>query len=251
MALLWSKNTDGSRYEVRTAGNSLRLYTDGVFHSQYNPNNPITGSVWDLLLIPAFFCPATQIKRVLVLGVGGGAVIRQILHFLEPDEVVGVELSAIHLMLAKKFFGLRDKKISLVNADAVQWLADYKGAKFDMIIDDIFAEHDGMPIKAVPADVKWFNLLLKHLRDDGLLVSNFISYKEMKTCAYFEDAAVQRRFGSVFRLTTPVTENSVAVFLRKPAQSVQLRANLSKHPMLRQALKTKKLRYTIRRIDEI
>ncbi|WP_455210375.1 spermidine synthase, partial [Kaarinaea lacus] len=145
MALLWSEQSGGTRYEVRTAGNSLRLYTDGVFHSQYNPTNPITGSVWDLLFLPAFFYPPQRIKRVLVLGVGGGAVMRQLLHFVDPDEIVGVELNATHLMLAKKYFGLRRKKITLIEDDAVQWMRHYRGDKFDMIIDDVFAEQDGSP----------------------------------------------------------------------------------------------------------
>ena len=251
MALLWSKKAGRVNYEIRAAGNSLRLYTDGVFHSQYNPNNPITGSVWDLLFLPAFFLDPGQIKRVLVLGVGGGAVIRQILHFLAPEEIVGVELSATHLMLAKKFFGVRSKKVTLVKADAIQWLADDDGAKFDLIIDDIFAERNGLPVKAVEADENWFILLLKHLKEDGVLVSNFISYKEMKACAYFNCGGIRRQFGSAFRLTTPVTENSVAVFLRKYAQCAELRTNINLHPLLQQALKAKKLRYNIRRIDLI
>ena len=76
MALLWSEQDGDSRYEVRSAGNTRRLYTNGVFHSQYNPNNPVTGSVWDLLLLPAFFLPPGRPRRVLVLGVGGGENIR-------------------------------------------------------------------------------------------------------------------------------------------------------------------------------
>lgn len=55
MAIVWSRQLSGVHYEVRSAGNSLRLYTDGVFHSQYNPCRLITGHVWDLLMLPAFF----------------------------------------------------------------------------------------------------------------------------------------------------------------------------------------------------
>lgn len=246
MALLWSKQAGGTRYEVRTAGNSRRLYTDGVFHSQYNPANPITGSVWDLLLLPAFFYAPGQIKRVLVLGVGGGAVIRQLLHFIDPDEVVGVELNATHLMLAKKYFGLRHKKITLIQNDARRWLSDYRGAKFDIIIDDIFGEDNGMPVRALPADSKWFGLLLKHLKRHGAVVSNFISSRELNHCAYCTNDKVRRRFVSAFRLTTPVTENAVGVFLRIPAQSSQLRGRILAHPALARAVKRKKLRYNIR-----
>ena len=249
MALLWSKQTGGTRYEIRTAGNSLRLYTDGVFHSQYNPTNPITGSVWDLLFLPAFFYPHQRIKRVLVLGVGGGAVIRQLQHFVGPEKIIGVELDAIHLMLAKRYFGLRGKKMSLMQADAVQWIQDYRGAPFDMIVDDVFAEQNGIPARAVIADVKWLNSLLRHLSPDGILVSNFISSREMKQCAYFTEPKLRKQFASAYRLTTPATENSVGVFLKLSAETSQLRNNIKANPLLARALKTKKLRYHIRRIN--
>ena len=55
MAVLFEKVANGRVYQVRSAGNSRRLYTDGVFHSQYNPNHIITGSVWDLLFLPSQF----------------------------------------------------------------------------------------------------------------------------------------------------------------------------------------------------
>jgi spermidine synthase len=249
MALLWSQQAGATRYEVRTAGNTLRLYTDGVFHSQYNPTNPITGSVWDLLFLPAFFYPPQRIKRVLVLGVGGGAVIRQLLHFVDPDEIVGVELNPIHLKVAKKYFGLRGKKITLIKADAVQWSRDYRGVRFDLIIDDIFAEQNGTPARAVLADVKWFNSLIKHLNPSGVLVSNFISSREMKQCAYFTEPKLRQKFASAYQLTTPATENSVGVFLKISAESSQLRNNIKSHPLLVRALKTKKLRYSIRRMS--
>ena len=71
MAVLFEKVANGRVYQVRSAGNSRRLYTDGVFHSQYNPNHIITGSVWDLLFLPSQFYAKGALKRVLVLGVGG------------------------------------------------------------------------------------------------------------------------------------------------------------------------------------
>ncbi|QKQ25565.1 hypothetical protein [Candidatus Reidiella endopervernicosa] len=57
MALLWYRKEGESRYEVRSAGATRRLYTNGVFHSQYNPNRPISGSVWGLLMLPALYYP--------------------------------------------------------------------------------------------------------------------------------------------------------------------------------------------------
>ncbi|WP_455217906.1 hypothetical protein, partial [Kaarinaea lacus] len=87
MAIVWHKKISGTCYEVRKAGNSIRLYTDGVFHSQYNPHRPVTGSVWDLLMLPAFFTNIDKISRVLVLGVGGGSVIQLLHRYVKPDEI--------------------------------------------------------------------------------------------------------------------------------------------------------------------
>ena len=91
------------RYQVRTAGRTRRLYTNGVFHSQYNPANPVTGHVWDLLMIPAFFHAPDSVQRVLVLGVGGGAVIGLLRRFVSPAAVVGFELSPLHVFVARRF----------------------------------------------------------------------------------------------------------------------------------------------------
>ena len=55
MAILWQKTVDQNRYEIRTAGKTRRLYTNGVCHSEFNADKIFTGSVWDLLILPAWF----------------------------------------------------------------------------------------------------------------------------------------------------------------------------------------------------
>ena len=62
MAILWSRQIAGVNYQVRTAGQTRRLYTDGVFHSQYHPGRMYTGGVWDLLMMPALFYGSGHIK---------------------------------------------------------------------------------------------------------------------------------------------------------------------------------------------
>gem|GEM_PF-4276042 len=57
----------------------------------------MSGGVWDLLFIPSLFLEAGAVKRVLLLGVGGGAVIRQYLTFMQIEKLVGVELDPMHL----------------------------------------------------------------------------------------------------------------------------------------------------------
>jgi spermidine synthase len=248
VALIWFKQDGDTRYEVRGAGNTRRLYTNGVFHSQYNPKQPVTGSVWDLLLLPAFFLPADAVLRVLVLGVGGGAVIRQLNHFLSPQQVVGVELDPIHLQVAREFFAVEQDNVELVEADARWWLKQYRGEPFDLIIDDLFSHAGGDPQRAVAADGPWMRGLIKHLAADGVLVCNFGSPREMKACAYFQQPSIGNRFVAAFQLTTPLYENAIGAFVSQPADSAALRERLRRLPGLNPDLKSSRLNYRIRRL---
>ena len=248
MALLWQKKIRDTLYQVKSAGRSLRLYTNGVFHTQYNPNNPLTGHIWDLLMLPAFFYRQGDIQHVLVLGVGGGAVIQLLKKFVKPARIVGVELNPVHIYVARRFFKLKTRDLKLIEADAVHWLENYSGEKFDLIIDDLFTEQQGEPVPVVSANTRWFRLMLRHLNRDGMIVRNFIDRDELKNSAGLGSKTVASKFASVFELSTPLHENFAAAYLRKPCSSGQLRRRLVSTPGLNPRLKTSRLRYRLRRL---
>jgi spermidine synthase len=248
MALLWSKTVKGTRYEVRTAGRTRRLYENGVFHSQYNERTPITGSVWDLLSLPAFFFPEGIIRRVLVLGVGGGAVISQLQRFVRPDVIIGVDYSPVHLYLGRRFFGLDQSGVELVESDAAAWLQNYTGPKFDMIIDDLFGEQDGEPVRGVDADASWFNAQIQHLAPRGIMVTNFDTGHSFRESGYFTQPQVAARFKTAFWLGAPRIQNAVGVFSRSTVTSADLRREIKRVDELRRAESSGKLSYRIQRI---
>lgn len=246
MGLLWEKQSGDTHYEVRNAGKAVRLYTDGVFHSQYNPCQPVTGNIWDLLTLPAFFYEPEEIRRVLILGVGGGAVIQQLMHFINPDTIIGVELDPVHLYVAKRFFQVKQDNVKLHQADAVQWLQDCNGQPFDMIIDDLCGGESGEPVRSVAANSQWVKLLTKHLSAHGVLVSNFITKQELNSSAYLKDKAIGKSFKSSFVLTHPLYENSIVACLRKQTSSRELREKLVSIPELNPNRKMSRLKYHIR-----
>ena len=248
MAVIWQRRLNATHYEVRSAGRSRRLYTDGVFHSQFNPTQPVTGGVWDLLMLPAFFYPAGTIQRILMLGVGGGTVIRQLMRFLSPTAIVGVELNPVHLYVARRFFGIAHDRVHLVEADGVEWLNRYQGPPFDLIIDDLFGERDGEPVRAVAANARWLTTLVSRLAPKGLLTANFASTEALRSCAYFTNARVRRHFKAAFQLSNPQEENAVGAFLRQDSDSRILRDRLKTTPGLDPTRKSSKLRYRIRRL---
>lgn len=245
MSLVWERSTADRQYQVRRAGRSIRLYTNGVFHSQYNPQRPVSGNVWDLLFIPAFFYPPGSIQRVLILGVGGGAVIQQLRRFVQPSRIIGVELSSVHLFVARRFFGVRGADVQLVHADAREWLQRYRGPAFDMIIDDLFTDQNGEPERAISADSQWAASLHDRLSGAGMIVSNFATFRELTRSAYVLDNRCRNSFASGFRLYTPQNQNAVGVFLRSPADTGQLRERLCGIPALNPRRKRGALRYGI------
>lgn len=248
MAMVWQKKAEGRLYEVRSAGRSLRLYTNGVFHTQYNFTNPLTGQIWDLLMLPAFFHDPDAINRVLVLGVGGGASVQLVKRFVSPETIVGVELNPIHIYIAKRFFRLTHESIQLVHADAIRWIRDYDGEKFDLIIDDLFAEANGDPIPATESNASWFNRLLKHLSKDGLIVKNFLDRSSALSSAGLANPRINKKFSAIFQLTGPYNENVVVAYLRRASTSQALRKRLVHTPGLSPNLKTTRLRYKARRL---
>ncbi len=248
MALIWFRQKGEDRYEVRRAGNSLRLFTNGVFHSQYNPQDPVTGSVWDLLLMPAFALPEGRPARVLLLGVGGGAVVRQLNRFLSPDLIVGIELNPVHLQVARELFGASAPNVSLLEADARAWLAHYRGPAFDLVIDDLFGHVDGEAERAIVADEAWCRQLWSLVSPSGVLVMNFESEAQLREAALCREPALRRRWTEGQSLSTPHYENAIGAFYRRAPDWKAFETRLQAHPELDQRQARCRLRYRRKRL---
>jgi len=232
MAILWKKNIDGTQYEVRTAGKTRRLYTDGVFHSQYHPERLYAGSIWDLLMLPALFYEPGQLKRILVLGVGGGAVIHLLRHYAKPETIDAIDLDPVHIQIARRFFGIKPSVANLIQADGVEWLKNYRGPRYDMIIDDMFGEENGEPLRATELDYRWLSTLRKHLSKDGVLVLNTLSSKDLKQAACFTSAGLSRSFKSAYQLHDPDYYNAIGAVFRRSVNARDFRKRLKQHPAL-------------------
>lgn len=257
MAILWQKSLalgdKSTHYEVRSAGRTRRLYTNGVFHSQYNPASPVAGSVWDLLLLPAFFHAVGQVQRVLVLGVGGGAVIKQLEYFLAPRSIVGVELSAVHLQVAKKYFSVKGPAIKLYQADAIEWLGAYDGPKFDLIIDDLFGESEGEPCRAVTADESWCRLLRKHVAANGSVVMNFDTPSVLRSCywlsaSYRKKAPSRANWQQAYEFSTGLYSNCVALFTHQATTRERFTDQLQNFKELDARHSSCRLNYSLRKL---
>jgi spermidine synthase len=219
MAIVWSQTIEANHYEVRSAGATLRLYRNGVNHSQWNPNRPLSGCIWDLIALPAMYRPQQSIENVLMLGFGAGTVARKLRELIEPERIVGIDLDPIHLSIADGFFECSDG-CELVAADAVEWVqeeaAEADAAQFDLIIDDLYAEEAGMALRCAPLDLEWCQHLAKLIKPGGMLVFNLIEPRKVAHLPPLQDAALRERFPYVKAFQMDGYENRIVAFSGSP-----------------------------------
>ena len=223
MALLWSKKVGDTCYEVRSAGNSRRLYTNGVLHSAYNPSQAVTGSVWDLILLPALYSSMEDIKRVLILGAGGGAVINLLNRYIKPASITAVDIDEVHLKVAKQFFNVKNKNVELVHADAIEWVHQYNGEAFDLVIEDLFIEQDKEPIRLMHEDVAWLKQLQKLTTSRGSLV---INHGDQVEARFTREHVPVKKW--VYQFSQPLLQNRVLVLRNQPFDVELFERNLQK-----------------------
>ena len=230
MALLWRDYVDGHWCEVRSAGASRRLYTDGVLHSQYNPRHVWTGGVWDLLTLPIFFLPPSARRSALVLGVGGGAVIHQLMAFCRPEKVVGVDLSRTYLDLAQQFFGLDYPRLQLHCQDARDWVEQTPGQAFDLIVEDLYGQADGEPQRGMELTPTWVTAMARQLHPQGALVVNCVEPAQVRQlCQSVNRCPARLGFRAAYRFQTSGYGNQVVALVRRSVTVYTLRANLRAH----------------------
>ncbi len=239
MALLYLKESAGTRYEVRSAGASVRLYSNGVLHSQYNKNTPINGAIWDLLLLPGFFLKAKP-KRILVLGLGGGSIVHLLSLFFPDSKIVCIELDAEHIHISKEYFSIPQKNTQVIEGDAYQYLQSYK-TPFDWIIDDVFQHVNGEAQRQKPLN-ELKALYLKNLIKSGLLSINLIAKEQTK-----QVKTLSENFESAYQFSHPLYENRIVALFNSGCSTAQFRENLRQYKILDQNLKSCRLNYRLRK----
>jgi len=232
VALIHQQTHQGTHYQIIAAGNSVRLYTDKVLHSQYNHKTQLTGSVWDLLFLPALVLPTTAPIRVLVLGVGGGAVLKMLNEYFNCSNITGIELNPIHIQLAQNYFAIKGKEYELIEADAIEYVKNYRGEKFDLIIDDLFYEEEGEPMKVASPDNCWLMHLYALLKPQGVIAMNFVGRNAAFSAAPLHDQYLSRLLPNALHFTTPYYDNHVLAFSAADMSARQIRQNIIQHPKL-------------------
>jgi spermidine synthase len=249
VTVLLRTERDGRVFEVRAAGNTRRLYVDGVLHTSHNPTRALTGSVWDPLALAAFLAPPDTVKDCLVLGVGGGAAVHLLRRHVHPERITGIEYDRRILDLARKWFDLKGRDLELIEADAIAWVKTAERHKYHLVVDDLFEELDGEPVRHDSAQsATWWRRLERLIAPDGVLVVNFAWESDVSSSALCQDIRFRESFAAAFRFTFPSYENCVVALCRRPVSLSTFRRRLAAHPELGTAAARKLANFRVGRL---
>jgi spermidine synthase len=158
--------------EVRRVPGGLELRIDGTQASVQRRGRALTGVVWWALASPILLLPPGP-RRVLLLGLAAGSVARA-LRALDPSaEIVGVELDAEVLRLARRHFGLDGLGVELVVGDALAYLRRER-RRFDLIVEDLFIGPSRSVRKPDWVADEGYRLIRRLLRPGGYVAANTI-----------------------------------------------------------------------------
>jgi spermidine synthase len=139
----------------------------------------------------------SQPKSVIILGLGGGALVHSLRHFDAAIKITAVELRQQVIEVAKRFFQLPlSKKLTVLHQDAYEFLAQAEHKKVDVIFADIYSDK-GVDKQQLSTQ---FIEQTKHLlKTDGFLVLN--CWKEHSRDLQLRDT-LHAHFNQVFACLT-------------------------------------------------
>lgn len=146
--------------------------------------------LWQEAFASFHIYPSPAFKRILVLGVAGGTVIR-LLQAIFPDAAItGVDIDRKMIDIGKKFFGL--KNVTLVAEDAFTFIQ--KPGQWDLIIVDVYK---GAEIPAFIGDDRFVTYLSQRLTSSGTAIINYLFEYEYKNLSAFFLKTLRRHFRTV------------------------------------------------------
>jgi spermidine synthase len=202
--------------KYKETGDVYSIVVDGSFY---------TGRLWDYFTIGPVL--AENPKDILILGLGGGTVIKQFLGLFDARIDV-VEISPKVVELAKAHFGIEESgRLKIFIDDAFDFVKK-AGRKYDVIIVDAF-EGDIIPEKFTTFE--FMQAVASRLSEKGVAIANTITsgFLIRTSDIIFQNA--ERTFPSVFALDDQSNRLVICLSYKADRDYVIGRVDSFRHPL--------------------
>lgn len=170
---------------------------------------PIHNYIKAMLMSAAF----TSSNTALVLGLGGGSLVRSLSALDSQLTLDVVELRPRVLAIAREYFSLpTSDKITYYINDAGDYLNNLSPPRYDLIFSDLYSAFIMDPLQGTE---RFLRLCLNKMRDHGWLVMNYHEVPKVGSALY---DALHRVFDEVLYCIVP-SGNVVIYAAKKPHDS--------------------------------
>jgi spermidine synthase len=152
-----------------------------------------------------------QLKRALIVGLGGGGMLHA-LHRYDPQLSLDVvEIDPVVVQLARDYFGVDSTHAQVITRDGFEQLRDPQVGRYDVIYMDAFlqpsedTDSTGAPLRL--KTVAFLREVRERLTPEGALVVNLNEHPQVRR----DVRALQEAFPALLLWRVPQTGNLIAV----------------------------------------
>jgi len=191
--VLFRQDTQYHRISVTEAGTTRNLRFDATRQSGMDMSDGLTSRVRypDYMQLSLALKP--DAKRVLVLGLGGGAITKRFWHDYPEMSVDSVEIDPVVVDVATKYFGLPVDARSRVFAQDARRFVQTSKDTYDIVIMDAYYA-DALPFHLTTQE--FFRETKARMSPDGVVAYNVISALEGDASKLFR--SMYKTAGSVW-----------------------------------------------------
>jgi spermidine synthase len=158
---------------VQVGDETQLILNEGVgIHSIYNPNSILTGGPWDYFMIAPYFNnpPFTQnqVRKVAIIGLGGGTAVREFTTAYGPIPIDGVEIDGTIVNMGRQYFRMNEPNLHVVLQDG-RYFLQTSSQKFDVVAIDAY-QQPYVPFQLTTKE--FFQEVRNHLTPTGVTVIN-------------------------------------------------------------------------------
>ena len=172
--LLTERESPYNYIQVVKVGEETQLIlNEGVgIHSIYNPNSILTEGPWDYFMIAPYFNnpPFTQnqVRKVAIIGLGGGTAVREFTTAYGPIPIDGVEIDNAIVNMGRQYFHMNEPNLHVVLQDG-RYFLQTSSQKFDVVAIDAY-QQPYVPFQLTTKE--FFQEVRNHLTPTGVTVIN-------------------------------------------------------------------------------
>jgi predicted membrane-bound spermidine synthase len=159
---------------VVCTGDRINMDVEGATFATWHPRLRMTGYSWDALAAACLLRAGGPPRSVLMLGLAGGTVARQLRALAPEAAITGVDIDAEVVNLARRHMALDELRIEVVISDADRFLSETE-RRFDVILDDLFLSGPTDVTRAREPIGSRLDLVKDRLTPGGIVATNLIT----------------------------------------------------------------------------